>query len=1269
MKKLYIILAFLLIIQYGSSQTTTLTYPTLYHTTPAQNLWQQGTAGIFQIDQVFFNQTWNTSTTVGQIYNVAGYQFGARITAGTWGEIGSGLKINFGTETVEIDYDADMKIVKPTDYTWEAGDQITLNTYYTPKEATSEIVASEYDANLRLWLKFGMGISMSANVCVFSCTNFNIFNISLPTDTHDIVYFSTTSGLSLLDGLIEYPIEDNYNYNYDDIIDINFHLPDNTGASSYISGTELHSEITNPSAYFDVYFSIPKFIGALNIPYVSAFFDNLSNSWTYGPFYLNYTLMEAGFYLGLYHKQHLTLRPTMKGNFKLPAKVDYAVVHPTNGTIISSGFDSIINYNVGQKIRINYPCNFEHMDIVPSFSMTNTFTNHTYDSIALDFVFDMLEFNIGMNDVTVIPEICIPIYYPCGPWYCVVCDWCFSHNECTPAVVFHGFNWGFGPLVHWQPNLFNVKYNWCNNTWPMGGFNSFPNQSSFRLQPRKFSVALSSNQILCNGGLTGTATATVTNGRPPYTYQWSNGVTVTKPQSTDSQSGLGAGAHWVSVKDNNGCVVFESVFINQPEFPLSVLSDFSDPKCFDSFDGSITANISGGTPTYSYIWNTGANTAQINGLDAGNYTVTVTDFNGCQLTQSYVLDKPDDIVYEVESQQVMCNGGNSGWILIETDGGVPPYNYSWSNSGTSNLQLNLSAGTYVFTITDFNLCAKTDSVVIAAPLNPLSVAPTISDVPCYGTPGGIIDLTSSGGTAPYSYSWFDSQFVILNNFSSQLHSVLAGNYNVIVTDAFGCADTLLLTIQQPDPLQSQFNIQDVLCHGLSTGSIELTLNGATPPFTYYWSEGSSTENIYDLPAGNYLVTVTDANLCEYVLETNISQPAAELNASTIVTDVRCFGDSTGIIETEVIGGTSPFTYLWSNSSISDILQNVPAGTYSLTVTDNNGCLSYTGGVVNQPEEPVTIDAILSDALCNGSDDGSVDLTIYGGTLPYTLIWDDNSYVMQTNNQTIGNLPSGIFNLQITDGNNCTMTQTYVIGQPDPMISDILTSPVNCFSGNDGTATISVVGGTEPYTYEWSNGWAGQVLSGVSSGTYVITVTDGNGCVYIAETTIGSYPELIADWQIVPVSCKDKDDAAIYVYVSGGAGSYQYLWSNSSTESFVDQLAPGSYTLVVTDLNSCELPLDFSILENLKECLKIPSSFTPNADGVNDTWVLSNINTYPDASVQIFNKWGNLLFETNGVYSPWDGKYNANPVPAETYYYIIILGNGDEPYTGTVTIIR
>ncbi len=1272
MKNKLIILVFSFISILGYSQVTEI-----YHTpfeTNNQNLWQAGTGGLFQIDHVFFDEGFNESITFGPVYSVAGFDFGARITAGAWAQVGAGLQINFGTEQVDIKYDANMHIERPTNLSFDPGDELIINTSFTPTPpTTSTIGVDEYDANIRLYLKFGMGLNMAANVCVFNCTNYNILNLNLPTTEYDMVSVSNVTGISLLDGMYHWPVSDAFPFHYEDPYSISttdITMPSNAGANVYLQGNELHSFV-NPTnsddAYFKVYFSIPKFIGALHIPYVSTFFANLSNSWNAGPFYLNYTLLESGFRIALFHKQHLVLDPTMKGKFNFETDLDYQVINPNSGSVISQGYGSEINYTVGERIKIDYPCNYDFLDVTPSFDMDNTFTNHTYDSIALDFVFQMLSFNMGMNSVTVIPAACIPIYYPCPSWSNPL-KMC-KKTVCTPAVVFGGFDTGFGPLVDWQPNLFNIKYDWCDNNWEMGGFNSFPNQAPFRLEPRKFSVDLNVTDVLCYGEETGTATATVTNGNPPYVYEWSNGEVVSTNQPNNTQTGLPAGTHWVIVRDEKNCSVFDSEVIVEPLAPLAMTFNTANPNCFASNDGGIDINITGGTTPYSFLWSNGETTEDISNLDAGDFSVTVTDFNSCILVEDFTLTKPEDMLITVTSENVSCYGESTGTIEIEVYGGVAPYTYLWNTGSTSSSDMNLAVGTYQITISDANGCEKYEIVDITGPANPLDYTSTVSDVQCYGDSTGSINVIANGGTPPYTYLWYNADNNIINQTSSTLVDMPAGTYQLIIADNLLCGDTVTFNIEQPEPMIYEFTVQDVLCKGQATGEVSIAVSGATSPYTFAWSNGETTETITDLLAGEYLVTVTDFVGCTSVYSTSVGEPAEELFVETEITDVLCYGESTGAILSVILGGTSPYTYSWSNGETTMEIIDVPAGMYTVTVVDAHNCIVLSGGVVKEPEQPLGIDYTVTPVSCFGYDDGSIDITMSGGTIPYSFIWDDNTYIFSTNQQSIEKLYAGIYNIRIKDDNNCFVVSEFIVMSPDSVTIDLASTLVSCFNGSDGSLTPSVTGGTEPYSYEWSNGDNTEILDNVPEGNYNLTVTDNNNCKYLAADIVESFTEIVLASEITPITCKDIDDATISVVVAGGTGNYFYVWSNGSTSQNVENLASGAYSLTVSDDNHCESYYEFEIEPNYIECLNIPSSFSPNNDGINDTWVIRSIYSYQDASVQIFNKWGSILYESVGTYIPWDGTFNGNSLPAETYYYIIDLNNGDSPYTGTVTILR
>lgn len=1268
MKKCYLLL-FVLMFSYGSvlAQDTTVVHHAPFQT-DNQSLWRQGATGVVDIDIPFFDLGWNEGGSYGGITTIAGFPFGAEFNAGTWGAIGSGLRIEFGNERVDIDYTADISLNMPASGQFEKGQEITINTSYLPDAAGCQILPDTYNIVFQIWMAMGFGFEIGGEFCFFDCFDATIIDINMPVDTFDIVYVSNLTGISLLDGMYEWPVGDYFPFTYQDdkeIIDLMIDLPTNGGAFSTLQGNTLISRIP-PDLYASIYFDIPKFIGALNIPYVSAFFANLHNEWELGPITIGYILMKTGFFIGLYHNQTLTFTPNIKTTLAFPGNIDYKVLNPSN-TILATGTASSVTMDVGNKLRFRYPCNYEFMDIDPYYYMRNNFRNRTYDSIAFDFVFQMLEFHISMDDIEVIPEICIPIYVPCGPWYCYVCDWCHEGDLCTPAVVFHGFSWSVGPLVDLQPNLFNVKYNWVDSNWEMLGFNSI-DPPTFRIRPAKFDVVVTPVAAACHGQASGSASAVVSHGTPPYRYEWSVGSPHVSSLTTDAISNLPAGTHYLIVTDANNCVTFTSFDITEPAAELAIEAIVTDVSCHATPTGSIQVNTSGGTTPYTFAWSNGQTTEDISGLVDGAYTLTVTDANGCTAIETWIVNEPLLLSSTASSVNVNCFGDAGGSASVTTTGGTTPYQYLWSNGDTTFNTDSLVAGPYSVTVTDFNGCTNVLNFTIVQPAAPLTLGVSISDALCNGEQSGSIQIAAAGGTGPYSFVWY-REGQLLNHSMADISNISAGNYQVVVTDQHGCTADTTISVQEPPAMVYSISTIDNLCFGESNGSVTLNVSGGTAGYSFNWSNGASSQNIATLPAGNYAVTITDANGCTLTASTYISEPGAPLSASIEPVPVLCYGFTTGSATLLVNGGTSPYAFSWSNGSTSQNLNNIGAGTYTVTITDNNGCVAYTGTVISQPADSLAVSISTVEPSCYGFSDGSLTLSASGGTTPYYLRWDDTDFLMQNNGHEVTKLPSGYYQVIVTDYNGCQYAETIFVDQPDSLNTSVISTITSCFGGNDGTISTSTIGGILPYTWLWSNGAVSDDVSGLTSGWYVLTVTDAHGCEDVENYFVGTMSEVTVTPSVIPVSCSDNTDGSISVVADGGTGNYSYLWSSGDITPLITQLAPGEYTLTVTDDNGCQKVYQYELPESLNDCINIPSSFTPNGDGTNDVWVIRNIDLYDGHFVKIFNRWGNLLYEGAPYTQPWDGKFNGKPLPAETYYYVIDLNNGQEAFTGTVTIIR
>ncbi|HEX7846083.1 MAG TPA: immunoglobulin domain-containing protein, partial [Chitinophagaceae bacterium] len=541
-----------------------------------------------------------------------------------------------------------------------------------------------------------------------------------------------------------------------------------------------------------------------------------------------------------------------------------------------------------------------------------------------------------------------------------------------------------------------------------------------------------------------TLTGNIAGGTGVMQYQWQSGISSSGPwsnipgatASTYSPS-LSAGIYYYQVTlspnvascNNSSSTV--TVIVNS--LPTVTLSSQTHILCYGTSTGAIDIIPSGGSGSYTYAWTgTGVNPAAQDqtGLTAGNYSVIVTDANNCSSTAlSITLTQPASAVAVALTSQtnILCFGQSTGAIDITPSGGVGPYTYAWTGTGvnaTAQDQTGLAAGSYSVIVTDANGCSASPlNVTLTQPVAALALSETHVDVLCFGNSTGSIDLAVTGGTSPYTYAWSNGAT------TQDITSLLAGTYNVTVTDANGCTTVLnnIVITQPAAALALSETHVNVLCFGNSTGSINLTVTGGTSPYTYAWSNGATTQDITSLPAGTYNVTVTDANGCTAVLNNIvITQPAAALALSETNVNVLCFGNSTGSIDLTVAGGTSPYTYAWSNGATTQDITSLPAGTYSVTVTDANGCTAVLNNIViTQPAAALALSETHVNVLCFGNSTGSINLTVTGGTSPYTYAWSNGATT-----QDITSLPAGAYNVTVTDANGCTaVLNNIVITQP------------------------------------------------------------------------------------------------------------------------------------------------------------------------------------------------------------------------------------------------
>ena len=370
----------------------------------------------------------------------------------------------------------------------------------------------------------------------------------------------------------------------------------------------------------------------------------------------------------------------------------------------------------------------------------------------------------------------------------------------------------------------------------------------------------------------------------------------------------------------------------------------------------------------------------------------------------------------------------------------------------------------------------------------------------------------------------------------------------------------------PCSMSVSININNnVSCFGANDGSLSANPTGGSAPFTYNWTNASTLATANSLAAGAYTVTVTDVNGCIDSASSFITSPIS-LVLTTASIDVNCNGGSDGQAGAIGIGGSPPYTYLWSNAATTTNITGLVAGTYTITLTDNNGCTLSSSETIAEPTLLVASITASTDVSCNGGSDGTATANAAGGTIPYTFAWSNAAITA-----SINGLLAGAYTVTITDNNNCTSTSSITITEPTPLIATISSSTnVSCNGGSDGTATTMASGGTAPYTYNWSNSNTTATATLLTAATYTVTIADANGCISSTSTTISEPTPLSISLSIDSLpSAFGASDGGISALASGGTSAYNYTWSASPVNSpSLTGLASGTYTATVTDNNSC-----------------------------------------------------------------------------------------------------
>ncbi len=746
----------------------------------------------------------------------------------------------------------------------------------------------------------------------------------------------------------------------------------------------------------------------------------------------------------------------------------------------------------------------------------------------------------------------------------------------------------------------------------------------------EITATCTSTPLSCHQDNSGSILLNVSGGSGIYTFAWSNGA------STQHLENLGSGNYSVTVTDGNGCTATCTTFVEEPT-ALSVFCSANDLICAQDATGRIDVNIEGGNAPYTFQWSNGATSQNLDNLSTGAYTLTVTDANNCTAVCSANVETAAPLIAICNAQDLFCGEANTGILTVDISGGTAPFTYLWSNGATSQNLDGLSAGFYEVTVSDANGCTSVCN-------NTINVVPVLSascsgqGLLCGEANSGLVNLTVSGGTAPFTYLWSNG------NTTQDLINVAAGNYSVTVTDSKGCVAVCNSTITFIEPIMAVCNAQDLECAQSGTGSIDLNVSGGTLPYTFLWSNGSITEDLTNLDAGDYTVTITDANGCTSTCTSTVNADPM-LAVVCNVDGATCGNSNSGNINIDVSGGVAPYTFLWSNGSTTEDLINISSGNYVVTVTDVNGCIASCSAIV-EVSLGLNLSCQAEGTQCGEANTGSIDLIVSGGTGNYTFAWSNGATT-----EDILNLDAGTYAVTVTDTNGCTGTCVSTVEESTELEAVCDATEIPCGGQPDGSIDLTVTGGTGEYTYEWSNGETTEDITGVTAGTYSVTVSDSNGCTTTCSTTVTEAPGLQLSCVNNNISCRNANDGSIDANVSGGTAPYTYVWSNGASTEDLNNLAPGAYTLTVTDANGCSMTCS-SLITQPANLLLIASGNDITCFGDNDGTAFA---TVIGGTVPYVYTW------SNGANTPF-----INNLSAGTYNLTVTDANGCQNIT-TVTI--
>jgi len=697
--------------------------------------------------------------------------------------------------------------------------------------------------------------------------------------------------------------------------------------------------------------------------------------------------------------------------------------------------------------------------------------------------------------------------------------------------------------------------------------------------------------------------------------------------------------------------------------PCPLISDglsSSDISCKGANDGIASVSPSGGQPTYTINWSNGSSANSVNALAAGGYFVTITDLNGCSIAVPFSISEPMELTSTISGMDESVPGANDGSVDLSVSGGTLPYTFLWNNGATTEDLTNLTGQntTYSVTITDDHGCVITKQVTLqtgcfvagtlcddgdpdtyndvedgncnctGTPCPVISVGLSTSSISCFGANDGTSSVSPSGGQPAYAVSWSNGAT------GNYITGLIAGDYSVTIYDLNGCSITVPFIVSEPAEFSATIIGMDESMPGANDGSVDLSVSGGTLPYTFLWNTGATAEDLTNLTGQNttYSVTITDGHGCmitkQVTIQTgcfpagtpcddgdqdtyndiedgscNCTGTECTLGINLSKADISCFGAADGHAWIQIFNATSPYRITWSNGDTTLSVSNLEAGVHYVSVVDSTGCVIQQSFRIDEPN-PLELGLNGHDESSPGVADGSIDLTISGGSFPYYYQWSTGA-ITEDIDMLLGENMN--YSVTVFDSRGCEMTGSTTLntgckpeGTPcddqnastyddledgscectgipcENLVLNAIQKNITCFGANDGMIAVTPSGGEAPFSFEWSTNTFDNSISNLHSGIYGLTITDANGCVTQDLFQILEPEELALSAEISPATTNLSADGSIRLTITGGTESYEVQWDDGSDGLFRDELIVGIYGMTVRDANGCTISDSFTI---------------------------------------------------------------------------------------------